>query len=85
MDQAIWSLRQALHERRSQNDFLIADDAPWSYEMLYQEVTGRAGALGDWGVGPGRRVGLKVSQPEEFVLWFLALLVQGAVVVPINP
>ncbi len=85
MDQAIWSLRQALHERRSQNDFLIADDAPWSYETLYQEVTGRAGALGDWGVGPGRRVGLKVSQPEEFVLWFLALLVQGAVVVPINP
>lgn len=85
MAEARWSLSQELQERRSQHDFFIADEGSWSYEMLYQEVTDRAGALREWGIGAGRRIGLKVRQPEEFVLWFLALLLQGAVVVPINP
>lgn len=78
--------RQELLERRSPREYLITGVGHgWSYDALYREVTERALALADWGVGPGHRVALSISDPAEFVVWFLALLASEAVVVPLNP
>lgn len=79
-------LHDQLRDRRADRLYLMTGpDQAWSYEGLYHEVMRRAEALKIWGAGPGHRVALKVGDPGEFVLWFLALLASRAVVVPLNP
>ncbi len=72
--------------QRSSHPYLTEAGGPtWTYDALAKEVEHRSRALGGWGIHAGNRVGLKIRQPGEFILWFLALLSMDAVVVPINP
>lgn len=85
--QRMQTLAEALADRRSDREYLVTDTGGrWTYEQLFQEVAARREALtGQWGLGPGRRVALKIADPGAFVLWFLALLASDMVAVPINP
>ncbi len=80
------TLMDIVEERKSGRDYLLTTKGSvWTYEELYDDVVRRAGALADWGIRSGYRVGIRIQDPGEFILWFLAVLAQDAVAVPINP
>ncbi len=80
------NLTELLNERPSENPYLtIAEGGTWSYGETLAEVTARGEALAGWGIHAGQRVALKVSDPGEFILWFLAILNIDCTAVPINP
>ncbi len=86
------------HGRRSLVDYLAgwAETRPETVAINFYgaEITyGRldslaralASALREQGVGPGDRVGLFLPNCPQFTIAFLAILMRGALVVPINP
>lgn len=75
-----------LREHLGKEPFLLRSDGHHlSYASLLVEVLERRQQLSDWGIAAGHRVGLQIDNPEPFILWFLALLASGSVVVPVNP
>lgn len=85
-EQQSLTFRALISARRSDRTYVATTaGSHWTYEELYHDVERRVGALRGWAVHPGQRLGLKVADPGEFILWFLAALANDAVVVPINP
>lgn len=79
----IW---QALERQNSPREYLrTTQGRQWSYDQAYHEVGDRRAALTKWGVKKGHRLALKIGEPGEFILWFLAALSSDVIVVPINP
>ncbi len=56
-----------------------------TYAELWAEAAGRARALGRLGFVKGDRVGLILTEPDEFVLSFVGALAAGLVAVPMYP
>ncbi|MCY0878828.1 MAG: AMP-binding protein [Firmicutes bacterium] len=80
------TMMDILQERKSERDYLLTTNGSvWTYQTLYEEVRRRSQALKEWGIKKGYRIGLKIKDPGEFILWFLTVLVEEAVAVPINP
>jgi malonyl-CoA/methylmalonyl-CoA synthetase len=61
-----------------------ASQSHWTYRDLIEEAHALAGGLGDLGVAKGDRVAVYLGNRVEFVTLYLALLLRGAVLVPIN-
>lgn len=56
-----------------------------TYGHLASEVMSRATQLRAWGIGPGDRLALLLDDPLNFAQWFLAALVLGVWVAPMDP
>lgn len=57
----------------------------WTYAETAKAVAMRRERLMAWGIRPSHRLALKIEDPGEFVLWFLAALAHESIVVPVNP
>jgi len=57
----------------------------WTYREVWSSVHAFASILGEHGIGTGNRVVIALPQSPEWVVAFLAVLVQGSVVIPLDP
>lgn len=63
---------------------LGGEKTEYSYEQLCDSVDRLAAGLVSWGLGPGDRVALFLSNRPEFVIAYLAVARAGAMATPIN-
>ncbi len=75
-------------ERLAEEDplrpFLTFGDDAWSYGEVWEAAGAWAGGFLNWGLEPGDRVALYLSNRPEFVAAYLGVLRAGGVMVPVN-
>ena len=64
---------------------LVHDDRQYSYGWLSRRAGGLAAVLRARGVGPGRRVGIRLHRSVDWVVAALGVLAAGAAYVPLDP
>lgn len=66
------------------NEAVVDEAGRHSFADLYRDVATARSALAAYGVAPGDRVGICVSNSYEWIVQFLAITSRGAVAVPVN-
>jgi acyl-CoA synthetase (AMP-forming)/AMP-acid ligase II len=75
---------EAAARRFGAAEALVDGPVRMSWQDLYQQVRGAAGALADGGVRPGDRVAICAPNTHHWVLMALGALTAGATLVPVN-
>ena len=81
----LWTRLRKNAERFADREFVIFEDAAYTYRETVEQVEKTARSLIALGVHPGDHVGLFLNNCPEFVFLIFALSEIGAVEVPINP
>jgi long-chain acyl-CoA synthetase len=71
--------------RSSRHGALIDGSDTYSYRALSQEAARIAAGLRDDGIADGDRVVVLANNSSEFIVTYLALLIVGAIVIPLDP